>query len=70
MLGAFGELDPVLGAGLPAVRDKGGGLADGERQAVQVLGQVERLDSLAGIVVQPRVELDVRIGTLVQLVTK
>ncbi len=58
----LGVLDAVVPAGALGHDDHRGRLGDGDRQPVDVLGQVERLDPLVGEADEPRVEVADRLA--------
>ena len=61
MLAALAQRDPVLAAALLADVDHRRGLAQGEREPVKVLAQVQRLDPLVGVVGKPGTEVGQRL---------
>ena len=61
VLAPLGQRRPVLPAALLAGVDHRGGLAQRERQAAEVLAQVQRLDPLVGMVGEPGAEVGQRL---------
>ena len=62
VLAALGQRHPVLAAALLAGVDHRGGLGQPERQAAEVLAEVERLDALVGMVGEPGAEVGQRLS--------